>query len=328
MNTIKFSSIYELKKETNNVEIFEVKDINFDGINYKYYSNAQISLYVTKKCNGKCPFCMNNYEERYCKSKEINDQDYLYNFDRVLDKFKNIKPYITITGGEPTKNLKLIPIIRKIKKSGFKTRTFATNGTGLFDRYERKTIISHLLENGVINNINVSRMVIDDLENEKIMGIKQSNREIERIFTYGRINNMDIRLSCNLQKYGVKNLNDIINYIDFYNNIGVETVMFRELIPFEDETYKKNIVSIKPIFQEIENNKQFKYLRTLEGMYYIVKVYRYKDKLVKCYKEKKINKINNQVIREFVFYPDGNLDGGWNKKNNILLKMESRCLNE
>ena len=67
-------------------------------------------------------------------------------------------------------------------------------------------------------------MVIDDLENEKIMGIKQSNREIERIFTYGRINNMDIRLSCNLQKYGVKNLNDIINYIDFYNNIGVETV--------------------------------------------------------------------------------------------------------
>lgn len=324
MNTIKFSSSYELRKETNNVEIFDIKDITLDNNSYKYYSNAQISIYVTKKCNGKCPFCMNNYEDRYCKSKELNDQDYLYNLDRVLDKFKDIKPYLTLTGGEPTKDRKLVPILKLIKDKGFKTRTFATNGTGLFDRYEDKTIITHLLENGVINNINVSRMVIDEVENEKIMGIKLSNNEIKRIFTYGRINNMDIRLSCNLQKYGVKNLNDIINYIDFYNNIGVETVMFRELIPFGDETYKKNIVSIKPIFKEIKNNKQFKYLRTLEGMYYTVKVYRYKDKLVKCYQEKKIKKKDNQIIREFVFYPDGNLDGGWNKKNNILMRKRSK----
>ena len=55
-------------------------------------------------------------------------------------------------------------------------------------------------------------------------------------------------------------------------------------------------------------------------MYYVVKVYQYKDRLVKCYQEKKVNKINKDIIREFVFYPDGNLDGGWNKQNNIILK--------
>lgn len=319
MNTIKFSSIYDLKKETNNVEIFDIKDINLDGINYKYYSNAQISVYVTKKCNGKCYFCMNNNEDRFCKSKELKISKYLDNLNYMLDKF-NDRPFITITGGEPTKSNKLVPIIRLIKEKGFKTRTFATNGTGLFDRFERKTIITHLLENGIINNINVSRMVTNDVDNESIMGIKLSNREIERIFTYGKINNMDIRLSCNLQKCGVNDLNSIINYVDFYDNLGVDTVMFRELIPFDNKIYNANKIDIKPIFNEIENNNQFKLLRVLEGMYYIVKVYRYKDKLVKCYQEKKNNKNNSDIIREFVIYPDGNLDSGWNKVDGTILK--------
>ena len=76
MNTIKFSSIYELKKETNNVEVYNVRKIEIDGKEYRYYSNAQMSLYVTKKCNGNCCFCMNKFEKRCCKAKELNDDRY------------------------------------------------------------------------------------------------------------------------------------------------------------------------------------------------------------------------------------------------------------
>ena len=62
-------------------------------------------------------------------------------------------------------------------------------------------------------------------------------------------------------------------------------------------------------------------------MYYNVYIYRYKDKLVKCYQEKRDlgKKIDDDIIREFVFYPDGNLDSGWNKDNGIILRSESEC---
>ena len=326
MNTIKFSNINDMRKETNNVEIYDINDIIIDDIKYKYYTNAQISLYVTKKCNGNCWFCMNNYEKRFCQSIELDDENYFYNIDRMLDNFEKIKPPITITGGEPTKDKKLITIIRKIHNRGFRTRTFATNGTGLFDRYEGKTIITHLLENGVINNINVSRMTVDDKQNKRIMGVNQSNADIKTIFTYGNTNGMDIRLSCNLQKDGVKNLDDILKYVNFYSDLEVNTIMFRELISIKDASkyYNDRIINIEPIFNEIESNEEFEFLRTLEGMYYIVKVYRYKDRLVKCYQEKVNHNIENSVIREFVFYPDGNLDKGWNKDNNIVLKFEDK----
>ena len=40
MNTIKFSSIYEMKKETNNVEIYSINK----NKNFNYYSNAHMNI--------------------------------------------------------------------------------------------------------------------------------------------------------------------------------------------------------------------------------------------------------------------------------------------
>lgn len=332
MNTIKFSSIYDLKKETNNVEIYSIKNININNKNYLYYSNAQMSIYVNKLCNGSCQFCMNKYEKRFCNAKNINDESYFKNLEKVLCTLESKNIPITITGGEPTISNRLVKIIKMINQKGYKTRTFSTNGTGLFGRYENKPILEHLLENGIINNINISRMVIDDNKNKKIMNINQTNDLIRRIFNFGKINGMDMRLSCILQKSGVKSLKDILEFNDFYDNYGIDTIMFRELIPLKDTPnfYKDNVIKISSIFEEIANNKEFKYLKTLNGMYYIVNVYRYKNKLVKCYQEKKdIDiKVDDNVIREFVFYPDGNLDSGWNKQNGIILKNGSENYNE
>lgn len=329
MNTIKFSSIYDLKKETNNVEVYDIKKININGKEYKYYSNAQMSLYVTKKCNANCGFCMNKYEKRFCKALELDDSNYLKALNNVLDTLKLVNPPITITGGEPTKSMRLVPILRLINNKGYRFRTFSTNGTGLLDRYEGKTILSHILENNAINNINISRMVIDDENNKKIMRINQSNELIRKVFTFGKINNMDMRLSCSLQKGGVENLNDILEYNDYYEKIGIDTIIFRELIPINNcrKEYNDSIIKIDKIFESIKNDSRFKYIKTLDGMYYNVYIYRYKDKLVKCYQEKRDlgKKIDDDIIREFVFYPDGNLDSGWNKEDGIILRSESEC---
>lgn len=324
MNTIKFSPILDERKETHNVEVYDIKNIKLDNNNLTFFGNAQISLYITKNCNGSCPFCINNFQHRFQKCQECDDKCYLKNLNRVLEAFKEIKPHITISGGEPTKSPRLIDILRILKESDYKIRSLTTNGTGLFDKYEGKPVIAHMVDNGAIHNINISRMHISDEENKRIMGESISNEEIKRIFTYGHVNNMDIRLSCNLLKSGIKDLESIIAFHDFYDLIGAETVMFRELLTInnDEKSYNDEKISIEPVFKEIKANKDFEYVRTLDGWDYKVDVYKYKNKIVKCYHEKNEIKENqdNGIIREFVLYPDGNLDDGFNGK--IVLKRE------
>ncbi len=319
MNTIKFTPINDIRKETSNVEVFSTKELTINNKKYKYFSDAQLSIYVTKKCNAACHFCMNNFENRCLSSKELNDKEYYDSLDYYLDFFKNIKPWITITGGEPTISNRLIPTLKKIKDKKFKIRTFSTNGSHLLDKVDSKPLIQYMLENNVLNNINISRMVIDDDENSKIMNINikdSNNNNLRKIATFANVNDIEIRLSCNLLKEGVNDLNTILEFKDFYNNLGIKTVMFRELIPLP---YKKDsYVNINTIFKEIEDNKEFKLLKTMEGMYYTVKVYQFNDYLVKCYKEKEI--VDNSIIREFVIYPDGKLDNGYDNKTLMEVK--------
>ncbi len=71
MNTIKFTPINDIRKETSNVETYSINDIVIDNKKYKYFSDAQLSIYVTKKCNAACPFCMNKFENRCLRSKNI-----------------------------------------------------------------------------------------------------------------------------------------------------------------------------------------------------------------------------------------------------------------
>lgn len=319
MNTIKFTPRNEMRKETSNVEVYKIDEIEIDNKTYKYYSDAQISLYVTKKCNASCSFCMNRLENRCVKAKELDDKKYYKMLDYYLDMFKDIKPWITITGGEPTISKRLVPTLKMIKEKGYKIRTFSTNGSHLLDRYDGKYIIQYMLENNVLNNVNISRMSINDEDNSKLMKISKDesrNKDLKVIATYADANNIEIRLSCNLLKDGVKNLDDILSYKEFYNNLGIKTVMFRELIPlpYKNDEY----VNIDDVFEEIEKSEDFELIRVMEGLYYTVKVYNYKDYIVKCYKEKGI--MDKKVIREFVIYPDGKLDNGFD--NETLMEMK------
>ncbi len=319
MNTIKFTKRSEMRKETSNVEVFSVKDRTIGDKTYKYFSDAQISLYVTKKCNAGCPFCMNKLEKRCVRSTELEDDKYYKILDYYLESFSDIKPWITITGGEPTISKRLVPTLKMIKDKGFKIRTFSTNGSHLLDMVDGKPILQYMLENNVLNNVNISRMATSDIENAKLMNISETesnNDKLKRIATYAATNDIEIRISCNLLQDGVKNLDDILKFKEFYNNLGISTVMFRELIPlpYEDKMY----VNIDTVFEEIEKNEDFELVRVIEGLYYTVKVYNYGEYLVKCYKEK--GTADKSVIREFVIYPDGKLDNGFD--NETLMEVQ------
>jgi len=313
MNTIKFCKKSDIRKETSNVEDYEINKLKINSKEYNYFSDAQISLYITKKCNANCKFCMNNLEKRCLNSIELTDKDYFNMLNKYLDFFKDIKPWITITGGEPTLSNRLIKTLEILKEKNYKIRTFSTNGTGLLKRVNNKPIIEYMLENNVINNVSISRMSIDDLENRNLMNSKNpllSNEDLKKISLYSKTNSIEIRLSCLLLKNGVKDLTDMLEFITFYENLGINSIMFRELIPLPYTNDSK--IDIKNIFKEIENSKDFISLREMDGLYYTVKVYSYKDYIVKCYQEKE--NVNQNIIREFVIYPDGKLDNNFDNE--------------
>lgn len=165
-----------------------------------------------------------------------------------------------------------------------------------------------------VNSINISRAHYSDEVNDELMKLKKgqiNNEMLERIGRISKIKGLDSRMSCILLKDGINDLESLLTYKDFYNDLGISTVMFRELIETQNEKYNSMKVDLKNIFDEIKKNKSFKYLKTLDGMYYKVDIYRYKDELVKCYTEKHTAPSN--IIRDFFIYPDMKLLDGYNE---------------
>lgn len=304
MNTIKFTSVYEPRTETHDVEIYNNKEIIINNKKYLVDSHSQIMLYPTIKCNADCDFCLNKYDKTLCKcNKTLNDIEYIDRLIKVFTILKPLNPFISICGGEPSLNNLTIDILNLSKQYNINHRIFATNGVGLLNKYNNKILLQHMKENGAINNINISKASFNESDNFNIMKYNISNSQLKTISTFCNINNMSARLSCLLHSNGVNDLNNILAYHNVSKSLGFKSEIFREQI----KTNEKDIfVDILPIMEEIKNNSDFKYIRTLDGHYYKVDVFRYQDNIVKCYKEK-YKKKDTPFIRDFVFLPDGHL---------------------
>lgn len=331
MNTIKFEPINKPKTETHDVEKYTIKKMNFEGKEYDVYSNVDLTIYVTNKCNADCDFCVNKYEENFLCSKEIlDDNEYLRRLEYILQYMKKLNPSVIITGGEPTKSKRLPAIIKLVHKYGYKLRSFSTNGSGLLDVIDGKSILQYMYENDFINNINISCHSISKDINDAIMKNKElmTNEQLYQIASFCNEHNMRERMSCTLQKSSVNSLEKILEYQKYYENLGIDTVIFRELYPIDPtkkgyKDYQSEFVDILEIVDLIEKSPDFVYLYTLDGLYYNVKHFQYEDKLVKCYKEK--NTASTDIVRDLIFYADGRLvDTNWNDVTKVLLSYGGR----
>lgn len=326
MNTIKFEPIAKPKTETHDVEKFTIKKMKFEGKEYDVYSNVGLTIYVTNKCNADCDFCMNKYEDNFLCSKEIlEDEEYLRRLDYILAYIRPLNPSIMITGGEPTKSKRLPAVMKLVHQYGYTLRSFSTNGSGLLDVIEGKTMLQHMDENDFRNNINISRHSISREENYAIMKNKEdlTDQQLSQIASFCNEHNMRMRMGCTLQKSSVNSLEKMLEYQRYYARLGIDTVMFREPVSIDEykkgaQTYQKEFVDISNIVKLMEQSPKFSYLYTLDGLYYSVKHFQYEDKLVKCYREK--NTASPDIVRDLIFYADGRLvNTNWNDVSKVLL---------
>jgi organic radical activating enzyme len=318
MKTIQFEPLDERRKVTNNVEVYDVVKFEINSKVYKVYSNCNLIIFVNKFCNAKCKFCINTFNNSFNKSSILSKDKYLNKIEEILIKLKSLNPTVSIDGGEPTKSDLLAPLLRLIKKYSYRGRTFHTNGTGLFDIYEDVPQIDHLIKEG-FKSINLNVTHYNEKINNQIMNYKDdglSNDQIKTIAYYAKANDMYLRMSCVLHKNGIATLDNMINYFNFYNDLGIDNSLFREQIRIKNDEYLSTFVDIDQIVKTIENDKRFTFLRKLEGLHYIVKVYKYlennNEHLVKIYDEKKID---DDIVKDLILYPNGELSINFNFEN-------------
>ena len=126
---------------------------------------------------------------------------------------------------------------------------------------------------------------MDIKNNKEIMGSDSiTDNDIEKLANFFNNHDAEMRISCNLINGYVDSMDKILEFVDHYQNLGVPTVMFRELVGIK--TSPKMIDTFKP-------NKEFKLIDYIVAEVYDVEVYEYKDYIVKHYKQKRKN--NNSV---------------------------------
>ena len=157
MNTLKFQNIREKRQECFNLEDYKFLDFDFQGLKRKVYSNVNLSIYTDDYCNANCSFCVaqlrfENRGQLYKKGRIQSDQEYFNRLSWVLEYLRPLNPSISITGGEPTKSRRLIPILELIEKFGYWKRTLTTNGSGLFDEVNGKTVLQHIANYHLFNS--------------------------------------------------------------------------------------------------------------------------------------------------------------------------------
>lgn len=343
MQTIKFQNMREKRQELFNVDNYTFNKFMFDSGERNVYSNVNLSIFVDDYCNADCDFCVaqlrfENRGQMYKKSKIDSLEEYMVRLDQVFKRIRPLNPSISITGGEPTWSDKLPFILDLINEYGFRKRTLTTNGSGLLRTSPSgKGLIINDIINNEFQHLNISKVHYDEEINQKIMKYQKgytSNEDLRKIILFSKANNLRPRMSCLLLQSGIHTLEDMIKYMEFYQNLGIDNVIFRELMDFDNEKMinhekvafcKQNKVYLNDLWKQIDTDSRFTKIKNILGYYYYVEIYKYQNvdmcsesaNLVKLYEQKAIH---NDIVFEMIFHPNGNLNGSWVDNEDILLK--------
>ena len=264
---------------------------------------------------------------------ESNDQRFFFYLEEVLDAVRCLNPSVSVTGGEPSKDPRLPRILRVLRAWDGRKRTVTTNGSGLLDRREGERVIDWICGSGV-EHLNISRAHPDNERNAGIMRYRDSlNIEgLREVVRTTRDSGTRIRLSCVLLKNAIHSLEDVLTYLDFAARLGVENVIFRQLmktdprsvVPSDVVRYSnRQRAHLEPLLDRIGEDVRFQFQRQVMGYYYYVEVWKYENMDV-VFEEADLAQLERTkktlpgVVQELVFHPNAKLASTWQSWDGVL----------
>jgi len=309
--------------------------------NKRVYKNFNFSIFLDDYCNADCKFCVAQlrYSHRramYIKPSIDDDLEYYNRLDKVLELIRPINPSVSITGGEPSISPRLSQVLKMVDSYGFRKRTITTNGSGLLNKLNGSERVIDQLIGYNWNHLNISRACVDDQMNHRIMrygdyDLSCDNEKLKNIIAITKDSPLKHRLSCLLLKEGVGSVERIKEYLGFYGRMGVDNVIFRELMDFSKDAINTekikycidNKIRLNDIWEELDKEDEFVPYLNLLGYYYYVEIYKYRGMTVASesadLNQQYVEKEKNQdMVYEMIFHPNGNLCGSWVDSEEIL----------
>jgi molybdenum cofactor biosynthesis enzyme MoaA len=316
--------------------------VTFDlwGRPVRVYTNANLSVYSAQACNARCPFCVEELrpasrgtELTLQKTVESDDAVYFARLERVLEALRPLDPSVSVTGGEPSIDPRLPAILRLLAGHNARKRTMTTNGSGLLDVRQGRAVIDWVTATGV-RHLNISRAHPDQQRNAHLMMLHDglTVEQLREVAGRARAAETRVRLSCVLLRGEIDDLDGVLRYLDFAAAVGVDNVIFRQLMKTDPATVARNHVvrfsdarraPLEPILDAVTADGRFQLQQQIVGYYYYVEVWRYGDMDV-VFEEADLARLewakrsDPDLIHELIFHPNGRLASTWQPWDGIL----------
>jgi hypothetical protein len=157
--------------------------------------------------------------------------------------------------------------------------------------------------------------------------------EMRTIVAAARAGGTRVRLSCVLVAGAVASLDDLARYVDFARSIGVDSVIFRQLMKTDERTVAPNFVvrfsdrkrvALEPLLDQLSADTRFRFVQQIVGYYYYVEVW-HTDGVDVVFEEADLARLEDvkradpSLVHELVFHPDGKLASTWQPWDGVLL---------
>ncbi len=326
----KKSAAFELAKNSTSRSIVP---IDFWGQSRSVYTNANLSIYSAQACNARCPFCVEELrpssrgiELAQQKRLEESDEIYFSKLKEVLRTLKALNPSISLTGGEISKDPRLPKLLRTLQDFNTRKRTITTNASGLLDMREGKLVIEWIALTGTAH-LNISLAHYDLEKSRSLMRYREgpSYADLKKIITIAQNGGVSVRFSCVLLKNEIDDVESIKKYIEFAKDLGVNNIIFRQLMKTDPASHLLNFVvrysdqrrvQLEGLLQELHRHSEFELRNQIMGYYYYVEVWRYKNVDV-VFEEADLAQLERTkaektgIIHELVFHPNAQLNSTW-----------------
>lgn len=333
-----YNDYFQFAKQLTNDNNYHVKIDNRMDDNL-----ISLTPYIYNACSANCQFC----SEKLVRGGSITVcngicSDYADKLSIILNRIRNTPIFLSLSGKEPTESPEqlriILDVVNQFQLNGgqITEKVIYSNLSGFAKNYD---YLINILNAQGISRIECSRHHFNEDINQDIVLFKTNNKTLEPIkyntvFTdiVRRINTLiPIRMVCVLQKSGISKVNQIQDYLQFADSLGVTDVVFRELAMFGNSvelgnTQKyivNNRVELMDIISALPTDS-FHIQNIIKGYYYFSFCYTYNNKMkvsfeMSDYEEmiKYHSKINDDKIYKLVFYPNGLLCKDWNMKSKL-----------